>query len=62
MLAKDQQVIQIARLAQTFHLDPVALLRDEDEFLTLIRLAAAQVVERDKAKENEATKRASKRR
>jgi hypothetical protein len=52
--------VPIARVARIFKLDPVALLRDGgDEFLTLVRVAAAQVVERDKAKEAEAERRAS---
>lgn len=47
-LSHHPQVIQIARVARTFRLDPVALLRDDgDEFLTYVRLAAAQVVHRD---------------
>lgn len=41
-------MIQIARVAHTFSQDPVALLRDDgDEFVTLLRIAAAQVIERD---------------
>lgn len=38
------------------------LLREEDEFATLVRVAAAQIVERDKAKENEQAKRTGRRR
>ena len=41
-------MVQIARIAHTFSQDPVALLRDDgDEFVTLLRIAAAQVIERD---------------
>lgn len=59
-LRHDQRVIQIARVARTFRLDPVALLRDEgDEFLTLVRIAATMVVDDDKRKEAEAEKAAA---
>jgi hypothetical protein len=41
-------VVQVARVAHTFGQDPVALLTDDgDEFVTLVRIAAAQVIERD---------------
>lgn len=41
-------MVQIARIAHTFSQDPVTLLRDDgDEFETLIRIASAQVIERD---------------
>lgn len=56
-------MIQIARVAKIFQQDPVALLRDSgDHFLLLVRIAAAQVVERDEAKQNEQIKAASRRR
>lgn len=38
----------MARIAHTFGQDPIALLTDDgDEFVTLVRIAAAQVVDRD---------------
>lgn len=41
-------MVQIARVAHVFGQDPVALLRDDgDEFITLVRIAAAQVIARD---------------
>lgn len=52
----------MARIAREFRLDPVALLRDDgDEFLTLIRIAATQVVLDDKKKEAEAERAAARR-
>ena len=52
---------QAARIARVFHLDPVALLDDDgDEFLTLVRIAAVEVVNGDRAKEAEAERRAAK--
>lgn len=57
-LQKDHSIIQAARVARVFKLDPVALLRDDggDEFLMLIRIAAAMVVQEDKRREAEAEK------
>lgn len=50
-------------MARTFRLDPVELLRDGgDSFLTLVRIAAARVVEQDEAKKDEQIKAASRRR
>jgi len=62
-LAKDQGIIQAARVARVFKLDPVALLKDDggDEFLMLVRIAAAMVVQEDKRKEAEAEKAAMRR-
>lgn len=55
VLRHDQRLIQAARIANVFGLDPVALLRDGgDEFLALVRIAAAQVVEADRKREEEA--------
>ncbi|HZA73391.1 MAG TPA: hypothetical protein VE476_10830 [Propionibacteriaceae bacterium] len=49
-------------MARVFCLDPVALLIDhEDEFPMLVRIAAVQVVNRDKQKEAEAQRSAIKR-
>lgn len=57
VLRRDQRLIQAARIANTFGLDPVTLLRDDgDEFLTLVRIAAAQVVDADRKREEEAAK------
>ncbi len=48
-------------MARVFHLDPVALLTDdEDEFPMMVRIAAVMVVNRDKQKEAEAERRAAK--
>jgi hypothetical protein len=62
-LKKEQSIIQAARVARVFKLDPVALLRDDggDEFLMLVRIAAAMVVHDDKRREAEAEKAASRR-
>lgn len=61
-LRNDQRLIQVARIAREFRQDPVALLRDGgDEFETLVRLAAAQVVLDDKKKEAEAERAAARR-
>jgi hypothetical protein len=47
-LSHHPTVVQIARIAHTFSQDPVALLCDDgDEFVTLLRIAATQVIERD---------------
>jgi hypothetical protein len=60
-LSHDARVEQAARVARVFHLDPVVLLTDdEDEFPMLVRIAAVQVVQRDKQKEAEAERRAAK--
>jgi hypothetical protein len=57
ILRGDERLKQAARIAETFGLDPVSLLRDEgDEFLTLVRIAAAQVVDADRKREQEAAK------
>lgn len=49
-------------MARVFHLDPVALLKDDgDDFAMLVRIAAVQVVNRDKQKEAEAQRSAMKR-
>jgi len=59
ILRRDQRLISAARIAREFSQDPVALLRDDgDEFVTLIRIAAAQVVQEDKKKEAEAERKA----
>lgn len=61
-LSRDARVEQAARVARVFHLDPVALLTDnEDEFPMMVRIAAVMVVNRDKQKEAEAERRAAKR-
>jgi hypothetical protein len=61
-LRNDQHIIQVARIAREFGLDPVALLRDNgDEFETLVRIAATQVVLDDKKKEAEAERAAARR-
>lgn len=62
-LSKDASIIQAARVARVFKLDPVALLRDEggDEFLMHVRIAAAMVVQEDKRREAEAEKAAMRR-
>ena len=58
LLSHDAELMQVARVAKTFSLDPVALLRDRgDDFLMLVRVAAAQVVERDEKKANDETER-----
>lgn len=45
-----------------FHLDPVGLLDDgDDEFPMLVRIAAVQVVNRDRQREAEAERTAAKR-
>lgn len=45
-----------------FRQDPVAMLDDKgDEFLTLVRIAAARIVNEDKKREAEAERAASKR-
>jgi hypothetical protein len=47
-LAEQPQVISAARVAYTFGLDPVTLLRDGgDTLLTLIRAAALRIVQAD---------------
>lgn len=57
-LAGDDRVITAARIARTFRLDPIDLLRDGgDEFLTWVRIAASEVVARD---EEAAAKKAKK--
>lgn len=62
-LQRHQSIIQAARVARVFKLDPVALLRDDggDEFLMLVRIAAAMVVQEDKRREAEAEKAAMRR-
>lgn len=61
-LSHDPRVEQAARVARVFHLDPVVLLDDsEDEFPMLVRIAAAQVVNRDEQKAAEAQRSALKR-
>lgn len=62
-LTEDHSIKQAARVARVFKLDPVALLRDDggDEFLMLVRIAAAMVVQEDKRKEAEAEKAAMRR-
>lgn len=60
-LSHHESVVQAARVAREFKLDPVALLRDGgDEFPMMVRIAAAQVVARDKHAEAEAAKREAK--
>jgi predicted signal transduction protein with EAL and GGDEF domain len=61
-LRHDQRIIQVARVARIFKQDPVALLRDGgDEFETLVRIAASEVVMDDKKKEAEAERAAARR-
>jgi hypothetical protein len=62
-LQKDPSIIQAARVSRVFKLDPVALLKDDggDEFLMLVRIAAAMVVHEDKRREAEAEKAAMRR-
>jgi predicted SPOUT superfamily RNA methylase MTH1 len=61
-LANHALVKQVARVAAVFHLDPVALLRDSDELVGLVRIAAAMVVQRDEAKRTEEERKSMKRR
>lgn len=62
ILRRDERLITAARIAREFGQDPVALLRDDgDEFVTLVRIAAAQIVHEDKKREAEAERKAMKR-
>jgi hypothetical protein len=60
-LSHHPAVEQAARVAREFKLDPVELLSDGgDEWPMMVRIAAAQVVARDKRAEAEAAKKAAK--
>jgi hypothetical protein len=55
-LSHDQLILYAARVAKTFQIDPVDVLRDDgDELLAMVRVAAVMVVQRD---EEEAARRA----
>lgn len=55
-LSHDQLILYAARVAKTFRIDPVDVLRDgSDELLAMVRVAAVMVVQRD---EEEAARRA----
>lgn len=61
-LSHHPSVEAAARVGEIFGQDPVALLQDGgDDFLMLVRIAAAQVVERDRKAKAEAEARAAKR-
>lgn len=52
----------VARIARTFRIDPVTVLRDQgDEFLLNVRAAALQVVQRDDKQQADQIKRGSSR-
>lgn len=62
ILRGDERLVTAARIAREFRQDPVAMLRDDgDEFVMLVRIAAAQVVHEDRRKEAEAERKAAKR-
>lgn len=51
-----------ARIARTFRIDPVSVLRDQgDEFLLNVRAAALSVVQRDEKQQSDQIKRGSSR-
>lgn len=52
-----------ARVAKVFQIDPIIVLDDKgDEFVTLVRLACAQVIQNDEKKQAEQSKARGRRR
>lgn len=53
-LADDGRLINAARVAATFGLDPVTVLDESDRLKRLVRLAAARVIDDDHRREKRA--------
>lgn len=60
LYSRDERLIQAARYAQIFGQDVITILDDPDDEHMLIRLAAAQVYERDERAREEQTRRSMK--
>lgn len=61
-LSRNPLIMLTARIARTFRIDPVTVLKDQgDEFLLNVRAAALTVVQRDEKQQADQVKRGSSR-